>query len=108
MILNEKQIEEIKALIISGESSVAADKLVEYTNCERVDAVYLVEEYDLNSDFEFLLNKHWIEKREDMSNVDMKSPKLSKKEVRSLIKIFLPTLFIILITLFFVFNGGNI
>ncbi len=108
MILNEKQIEEIRHLIVIGDSSVAIQKLVEYSECEEYDARCLVEDFDLNPNMEYLLNKHWIEKRTDMSYVDEKLPKLSKKEIRSLIKIFLPTIFILFITIFLIVSGGNI
>lgn len=102
MILNQDQIEEVKTLILKNDSNAAVELLVKYTNCDEYDAKCVVEDYDIEKDFEVLLDRYWIEKREDISNVDMAAPKLSGKEIRSLIKIFLPVVIVIILTLFLI------
>lgn len=102
MILTGDQIEEIKGLILNDEDDKAIKTLVEYTGCDKYDAKCLVEDYSVNENFELLLDKHWIEKRDDISVASLASPKLSRKEKFSLLRIFLPTLLVILITIFII------
>ncbi len=105
MILNGNQIEEIKHLILDGKDKQAISKLVEYSGCAEYDARCLVEDYNANENFELLLDKHWIEKRESTGEMNLETPKLSRKEVFSLMRIFLPAILIMLIAGFvIIFN----
>ncbi|MFV0423967.1 MAG: hypothetical protein ACK5K7_00120 [Bacilli bacterium] len=98
MILTAEQIEEIKNLIIKNEKA-AVIRLVELTGCDEYDAKCLVEDYDYETDFELLLDKYWIERRENISDLDLETPKLSKKEFLSLTRIFLPSFIVIVIAI---------
>ncbi len=100
-MLNEAQIEEIKYLITSKKESEAIEMLVRLTNCDEVDAKNLVYEYDYQQDFELLLDKHWIEKRDFSAETTFEDVKLTKKEKLNLARIFLPVfvMFILVIIL---------
>ncbi|MFV0498659.1 MAG: hypothetical protein ACK5NF_01295 [Bacilli bacterium] len=101
MILNIKQIEEIKDLIFK-DKRCAIIKLVEYTNCCEYDARCLVEDYHFDSNFEGLLNKYWIESRENTISLSDEKIKFTNKEIRSLIKIFLPVLITLILVIILV------
>lgn len=99
MILNAQQIEEIKNLILKKQDDLAVEKLVEYSGCNRVDAQYVVEEFSGDNDFEELLDKHWIESRDDIDVNSLEEIKLSRKEKMSLVKIFSPIILVIILAI---------
>lgn len=99
MILNAEQIEEVKYLIMKKQDELAVKKLIEYSGCDPLDAQYVVEEYSGDNNFEELLDKHWIEKREAIDVRSLEKTELSHKEKMSLLKIFLPVVVVIIFTL---------
>lgn len=98
-MLTQKQIEDVKYLITSNNGAEAVKMLVDLTGCDIADAENLVFEYDYESDFELLLDKHWIESGVTHEDDGEQKIRLTRKEKISLVKIFGPTIVILIIVL---------
>lgn len=99
-MLTQEDIDYINYLVLGGDSDKAVEILVEKTSCNREDAINFVDELTIGGNFEELLNKHWIEDYSKVKNTNFEKTKLTGREIRSLLKIFVP-LFIVIIILIF-------
>ncbi len=96
-MLTQEDIDYINYLVLGGDCDKAIELLVEKTSCNHKDAMYFVDELSAGGNFEELLSKYWIEDYSKSKVIQEGDFNLSKKEILSILKIFVPVFVVIII-----------